>query len=188
MSWIALLSAKLSQCARLKVCSDFKVVRHECLGCYTGMALAAWGVLAAGKLRSDEEEERRAQSGDVGRAFEGSEWRRNEQERTMSTALAKVAKEVGAKHLTAVAIAYVMQKAPYVFPVIGGRKVEQLEANVEALEIVLSPEHIKYLESILPFEYGFPYGLIVSLTRVWFGQPCLTLLVSYRAMVANTIS
>jgi aryl-alcohol dehydrogenase-like predicted oxidoreductase len=125
-----------------------------------GMALAPWGVLASGKLRSDEEEERRAQSGDVGRAFAGAEWRRNETEITMSAALAKVAKEVGAKHVTAVAIAYVMQKAPYVFPLIGGRKVEQLEANVEALEIILSPEHIKYLESIVPFELGFPFGLI----------------------------
>ena len=86
----------------------------------------------------------------------------------------EVAKEVGAKHVTAVAIAYVMHKAPYVFPLIGARKVEQLEANVEALEIVLSPEHIKYLESIVPFELGFPFGLIVSLTRVWFRQLCLT--------------
>jgi len=125
-----------------------------------GMALAPWSVLAGGKLRSDEEEERRVQSGDAGRGAPGYEWRRNEKERTMSAALAKVAKEVGVKHVTAVAIAYVMQKAPYVFPVVGGRKVEQLEANVEALEIVLSPEHIKYLESIVPFERGFPYGLI----------------------------
>lgn len=129
------------------------------------MALAPWSVLAGGRLRSDEEEERRAQSGDVGRAFEGSEWRRNEKERTMSAALDKVAKEVGAKHITSVAIAYVMQKAPYVFPIVGGRKVEHLEANVEALEIVLTPEHIKYLESIHPFEPGFPFPLIVSFAR-----------------------
>ncbi|KAF8550817.1 Aldo/keto reductase [Imleria badia] len=121
-----------------------------------GMALAPWSVLAGGKLRSNEEEERRAQSGDVGRAFGGAEWRRNEQERTMSAALAKVAKEVGTEHVPAVAIAYLMQKAPYVFPIIGGRRVEQLEANVEALKIVLSPEHVKYIESILPYDPGFP--------------------------------
>ncbi|KAG8214451.1 NADP-dependent oxidoreductase domain-containing protein [Butyriboletus roseoflavus] len=125
-----------------------------------GMALAPWGVLAGGKLRSDEEEERRARSGEIGRAVSGAEWRRNEQERAMSAALDKVAKEIGAKHITAVAIAYVMQKTPYVFPIIGGRKVEQLQANVEALEIVLSPEHIMYLESIVPFEPGFPFQLI----------------------------
>lgn len=45
----------------------------------------------------------------------------------MSVALEKVAKEVGAKHITAVVIAYLMQMTPYFFPIIGGQKVEQLE-------------------------------------------------------------
>lgn len=54
-----------------------------------------------------------------------------------------------------------MQKTPNVFPIIGGRKVEHLLANVEALSITLAPEHIKYLESIIPFDVGFPYRVIV---------------------------
>ncbi|KAF9220875.1 Aldo/keto reductase [Gyrodon lividus] len=125
-----------------------------------GMALAPWGVLAGGKLRTDEEEERRRQSGENGRVVFNPAWERNAAEKAMSAALEKVAKEIGAKHITAVAIAYTMQKAPYVFPIIGGRKVEQLEANLEALEIVLTPEHIKYLESIVPFDPGFPITMI----------------------------
>lgn len=70
---------------------------------------------------------------------------------------------LNALHLTysTVAIAYVMQKAPYVFPVVGGRKVEHFTANMEALDIVLKPEHIAYLESIIPFDIGFPMWLIV---------------------------
>jgi aryl-alcohol dehydrogenase-like predicted oxidoreductase len=80
----------------------------------------------------------------------------------MSAALEKVAKEVGAKHITAVAIAYLMQKTPYVFPIIGGRKVEQLEANLESSTISLTPEHMKYLESVVPFDHGFPSSFIVS--------------------------
>lgn len=55
-----------------------------------------------------------------------------------------------------------MHKAPFVFPIVGGRKVEHLLANVEALEISLSPEQIAYLESILPFSLDFPGVLIVS--------------------------
>ncbi|KAG8214443.1 NADP-dependent oxidoreductase domain-containing protein [Butyriboletus roseoflavus] len=125
-----------------------------------GMALAPWGVLAGGRLRSDEEEERRAQSGEKGRTTFNPEWKRNVAEKAMSAALDKVAKEVGAKHLTSVAIAYVMQKTPYVFPIIGGRKVEQLEGNLQALEIILTPEHVKYLESIIPFDPGFPTTMI----------------------------
>ena len=55
-----------------------------------------------------------------------------------------------------------MQKTPYVFPIVGGRKVEHLMANIEALEITLSNDQIKYLESVVPFESGFPYWVIVS--------------------------
>lgn len=55
-----------------------------------------------------------------------------------------------------------MQKVPYVFPIVGGRKVEHLEANLEALKIALSPEQIKFLEGAAPFDKGFPYNFIVS--------------------------
>ena len=82
----------------------------------------------------------------------------------MSAALEKVAKEVGTEHITAVAIAYVMQKMTHVFPIIGGRKVEHLMANIEALKISLSEEQIKFIESVLPFDPGFPTTFIVSLT------------------------
>ena len=61
-----------------------------------------------------------------------------------------------------VAIAYVMQKTPYVFPIVGGRKVEQLEGNIEALNVTLSEEQIKYLESSVPFDPGFPHTFCVS--------------------------
>ncbi|KAG2138991.1 NADP-dependent oxidoreductase domain-containing protein [Suillus clintonianus] len=133
-----------------------------------GLALAPWNVLAGGKLRTDEEEERRRQTGEKGRTIMSANWERNEMERAMSAALEKVAKEVGAKHITAVAIAYLMQKTPYVFPIIGGRKVEHLEANLESLAISLTPEQIKYLESIVPFEHGFPYMMIGDDTQYNF--------------------
>ncbi|PSR75687.1 hypothetical protein PHLCEN_2v8978 [Hermanssonia centrifuga] len=120
-----------------------------------GLALAPWNVLAAGKIRSDAEEEKRRETGEKGRQLWGN-WERDEDQRKVCTALEKVAQEVGAKSITSVAIAYVMQKAPYVFPIIGGRKVEHLHSNLEALDIALTPEHITYLEGILPFDKGFP--------------------------------
>ncbi|KZT08172.1 Aldo/keto reductase [Laetiporus sulphureus 93-53] len=125
-----------------------------------GMALAPWNVLAAGKIRSDEEEERRLKSGEKGRAGFTNDWMRNPDERKVCQALEKVAADVGAKSVTAVAIAYVMQKTPYVFPIVGGRKIEHLMDNIQALEIALSPEQVAYLEGILPFDLGFPCSLI----------------------------
>ncbi|KAI0634200.1 Aldo/keto reductase [Trametes polyzona] len=125
-----------------------------------GLALAPWGVLAAGRIRTDEEEERRRQTGEKGRTISRPEWERNENEKKVCKALEEVAKQVGAKNIQAVAIAYVMQKTPYVFPIIGGRKVEQLEGNIEALNVALTDEHVKYLERILPFDPGFPTTMI----------------------------
>jgi len=151
-----------------------------------GMALCPWNVLAGGKLRSDAEEQRRKETGEKGRDVFGKGWERTEEETKMSRALEKVAGEIGAKHITSgklgpyftifhssafllplVAIAYVMQKpsVPYVFPVVGGRKVEHLKANLEALEIVLTPEHFKYLESINDFDIGFPAKFFVRSTH-----------------------
>ncbi|KAJ7282049.1 Aldo/keto reductase [Mycena rebaudengoi] len=125
-----------------------------------GLALAPWGVLAGGKIRTDKEEEERHKTGEKGRTTFNPEWQRTENEVKISHALEKVAGEVGAKSIASVAIAYVMQKVPYCFPIIGGRKVENLLANLEALDISLSPTQIEYLESILPFDPGFPNTMI----------------------------
>ena len=129
--------------------------------CMLGMALAPWDVLCGGKIRTDAEEERRAAQVEYGRG--GAQYyRRNESQKKMSQALEKVAAEVGARNITSVAIAYVMQKTAFVFPIIGGRKVEHLLQNLEALEISLTEEHIKFIESVVPFEEGFPKNLVVS--------------------------
>ncbi|KAH7911732.1 NADP-dependent oxidoreductase domain-containing protein [Hygrophoropsis aurantiaca] len=125
-----------------------------------GLALAPWNVLGAGKFRTDQEEEHRHQTGEKGRTVRGPNWERTTDEKKMSAALEAVAKEIGAKHITSIAIAYVMAKTPYVFPIIGGRKVEHLHANLEALEFTLTPEQMEFLESVMPFDVGFPNALI----------------------------
>jgi aryl-alcohol dehydrogenase-like predicted oxidoreductase len=50
-----------------------------------------------------------------------------------------------------------------VFPIIGGRKVEQLQENIAALDISLSPEQMERIESATPFNPGFPNNMIVSI-------------------------
>ncbi|KAJ2933311.1 hypothetical protein H1R20_g3786, partial [Candolleomyces eurysporus] len=126
-----------------------------------GMAFAPFGVLCAGKLRSDEEEERRKKTGEQGRNMPWSGgWERTPEEKKVCDHLEKVRKEVGAKTITAVAIAYVLHKAPFVFPILGGRKPEQLLSNIEALEIALTDEQIAYLDTAKPIDPGFPNFLI----------------------------
>jgi diketogulonate reductase-like aldo/keto reductase len=59
-----------------------------------------------------------------------------------------------------VALAYVMQKTTNVFPIVGGRKVEHLHDNIQALSMKLTDEQVKYLESQTEFEPGFPSNFI----------------------------
>ncbi|KIJ33590.1 hypothetical protein M422DRAFT_264350 [Sphaerobolus stellatus SS14] len=124
-----------------------------------GLALAPWGVLGQGRIRTDEEEERRKKRGETGDT-RGFQWIRTPDQVKLSHKLEEIAKEVGAKHITAVALAYVLHKTPYVYPIMGVSNVEQLEANLKALDISLTPEHIKAMESVLPFEPGFPHDII----------------------------
>ncbi|OSX56768.1 hypothetical protein POSPLADRAFT_1062247 [Postia placenta MAD-698-R-SB12] len=125
-----------------------------------GMALAPCNVLAAGRIRTDEEEERRRETGELGRRTASNEWERTPDQRRVCQALEKVAQEAVFLHSHAVAIAYVMQKTPYVFPIVGGRKVEHLMDNIAALDIALSPAQIAHLEDVLPFDVGFPTSMI----------------------------
>lgn len=43
---------------------------------------------------------------------------------------------------------------------------EHLLANLDALEISLTPEQVKSLESAVPFDAGFPSNMIVSLQYI----------------------
>ncbi|KAI0716466.1 aryl-alcohol dehydrogenase [NADP+] [Earliella scabrosa] len=125
-----------------------------------GMALAPWNVLAGGRIRSDAQERERRESGEKGRTVASYDWERTEEERRVCKVLEEVAQDVGAKSVQAVAIAYVLQKVPYVYPVVGGRKVEHLMDNIAALDVRLGPEHYRKIEGAVPFDVGFPTDLI----------------------------
>jgi aryl-alcohol dehydrogenase-like predicted oxidoreductase len=149
-----------------------------------GLALAPWNVLAGGKFRSSKEETQRAESGEGGRTLAG-DWHKGQREIQLTEKLEEIAREFGDDvdptagevfpfriisilelSKTPVAIAYLMHKTPFVFPIIGGRKVSHLKSNIKALEISLTPEHISALEDISPFEPGFPNNFVVSVFLV----------------------
>ncbi|GJE90536.1 NADP-dependent oxidoreductase domain-containing protein [Phanerochaete sordida] len=125
-----------------------------------GMAFTPWNMLRSGRLRTDAEEEEREKAGVQGRRGFNPDWKRNDLERQMASVLERTAAQVGTKDIRAVLIAYHLQKMPYVFPLIGGNKVAQLEANIDALRISLTNEQIKEIESAAPFDVGFPASFI----------------------------
>lgn len=117
-----------------------------------------WDVLGGGKFQTHVELKKRKEAGENLRSAMGSG--QSADEFKASEALAQVASEHGIESVTAIAVAYVMSKAENVFPLIGGRKVEHLEDNIQGLSIRLTEEQIKLLESIKPFDIGFPHDFI----------------------------
>ncbi|KAF2686217.1 Aldo/keto reductase [Lentithecium fluviatile CBS 122367] len=113
-----------------------------------GLALAPWGVLGGGGFKSKEEEEGRTT--DIGRTGKEDEVR---------GVLEGIAKEKGTGNAS-VALAYVMHKAPYVFPIVGGRKISHLTSNIEALGLRLSPDEIDKIDNAYGFEIGFPHDFV----------------------------
>lgn len=124
-----------------------------------GMALAPWDVLGGGRFQSTKALEERRKAGEGLRSLLGPS-EQTPDEAKMSQALGEVAAEHGIESVTAVALAYVLQKVPNVFPIVGGRKVEHLSDNIQALKIKLTPEQVAYLESVRPLDPGFPHDII----------------------------
>ncbi|KAJ6004843.1 hypothetical protein N7540_012642 [Penicillium herquei] len=125
---------------------------------YYGMALAPWDVLGSGHFQTAKQLAVREKNGEGLRStFAHSQ---SEEERQISEALATVAAEHGIESVTAIALAYVLCKAPNIFPLVGGRKVEHLMDNIQALSIRLTKKQIEFLEAARPFDEGFPNNFI----------------------------
>ena len=119
-----------------------------------GMGLAPWGAIGRGMLKSKEEYNRADREG-------RKMGEQPEKYARIAGKLEEIAKKKGKEaSITGVALAYVMHKAPYVFPIVGGRKVEHLKGNIDALAIELSTEEIDDIEAAEPFDVGFPLSFL----------------------------
>lgn len=83
----------------------------------------------------------------------------SEADQKVTEVLQKIAKKID-RSITAVALAWVIRKAPYVFPIVGGRKPQHLLENAQAVGIKLTDEEMKEIEDAIPFDYGFPGNTI----------------------------
>lgn len=114
------------------------------------MGIAPWGALGGGQFKTEAQ---RKDSG--GRNM----FPATEAQIKISGALEKIANKKKTI-ITSVALAYIMHKTPYVYPIVGGRKVDHLKGNIEALGLELSQEEMDEIEDSVPFELGFPHSFL----------------------------
>ncbi|KAF5498451.1 Norsolorinic acid reductase B [Colletotrichum fructicola] len=128
-----------------------------------GMGICPWGVLNAGRFQTEEgfKEREKHNSGRQNTA--------SEHDKKVSKALERVANAKGAS-LTDVALAYVTHKAPFVFPIVGGRKLSHIEGNIKGLGTSLNEEDIRMIERSHDFDPGFPHTFL-SGTSLFGGLP-----------------
>ncbi|KIX07828.1 uncharacterized protein Z518_02482 [Rhinocladiella mackenziei CBS 650.93] len=116
-----------------------------------GMGMCIWGVLNQGRFQTEaafrerEENHEGRNHGPV-----------SERDRQVSKVLENLADAKGVT-VTNVALAYIMQKEPYVFPIVGGRKLEHIKGNIDGLSVALTGEEVVRIDSAYMFDPGFPH-------------------------------
>ena len=87
--------------------------------------------------------------------------RRNEKSTAIAKEVVKIAEELG-KSPAQVALNWNRQKEQIVIPIVGARKVEQIEDSLGCLDFKLSDEDIKRLDEVSKIELGFPHDMLQS--------------------------
>jgi diketogulonate reductase-like aldo/keto reductase len=117
------------------------------------MALCPWGALGGGKFTSEQ----KRKDADTGRDPNFAP--PSEKDIKISKKLESIAQKKNTA-LTSIALAYVRAKYPYVYPIVGGRKIEHLKGNIEALAIELSDEEVDEIDDAVDFDIGFPMNFL----------------------------
>ncbi len=125
------------------------------------LGLLAWSPLAngvpAGKYHGHGSSEPGRMSTDMLKNF------MPEQQRTdrIIAAVKAVSDETG-RSMAQVALAWLRYRSVPVIPIIGARKLSQLQDNLASFDLTLSADQLKTLDEASRIELGFPYDLYVK--------------------------
>jgi aryl-alcohol dehydrogenase-like predicted oxidoreductase len=132
-----------------------------------GLGILPWSPLAGGFLTGKY---RRGQPPPEGTRLE--KWRDRYAQfdddrswRVLDAVLA-VAEEVGASP-AAVSLAWLLHQPQVTSVIFGARTPEQLDANVEAADLALTPEQVKRLDEAGALDVGYPYSFIRNIQGRW---------------------
>lgn len=131
------------------------------------LGILAWSPLAGGFLSGKYE---RDQPQPSGARFDKwrERWARFDNDRCWQilAAVKKVAAEMNSTP-TAVALAWLLAQPRISSAIFGARSLDQLEANVQASELILTAEQLKTLTDASAFELGYPYSFLKNAQGRW---------------------
>ena len=122
------------------------------------VGVTAWSPLANGILTGKYHGEGKAEAGRMSRQ-EMQEFLPEQQRTERVVAAVKAVAEQTGRSMAQVALAWLRHRSVPVTPIIGARKVAQLQDNLASLELDLSAEQVKSLDEASSIEAGFPYYL-----------------------------
>jgi aryl-alcohol dehydrogenase-like predicted oxidoreductase len=122
------------------------------------VGVLAWSPLAKGVLSGKYHGEGKADGGRM--SNEGMKEFLPEEKRAtrIISAVKAVSGQVG-RSMAQVALAWLRHQTVPVIPIIGARKVSQLQDNLASLDLVLSAEQLKSLDGASQIELGFPQSI-----------------------------
>ncbi|MBI1180286.1 MAG: aldo/keto reductase [Alphaproteobacteria bacterium] len=135
-----------------------------------GLGVVPWSPLAAGLLtgkygrkhlaKPGAGDSRSLTGGDGSReTMVASSGRVTEQALAVNDALVDIAAELGVKPAQ-VALAWVMGREGVTSSILGARTPEQMETNLAAADVALSPAHRQQLDELTAVELGYPHDLL----------------------------
>jgi aryl-alcohol dehydrogenase-like predicted oxidoreductase len=113
------------------------------------MAVLAFSLLGGGALTGKFNQP--AGPGEPTRARRASE-----QEQAAAAEVMNIAAELG-RTPSQVAINWARQQSPNIIPILGARRLAQIEDNLGVLDFALSAEHLARLSAVHPLEPGYPH-------------------------------
>ena len=131
-----------------------------------GLGILPWSPLAGGFLSGKFERGRPPDAG--ARLGMKDRFARYDLERNWKVldAVRAVAAEIGSTP-SAVSLAWLLAKPQVSSVIFGARSVAQLDANLAAADLELSPRHVEVLDQASAFDLGYPYSFIQSTQTTW---------------------
>jgi aryl-alcohol dehydrogenase-like predicted oxidoreductase len=122
------------------------------------LGVVAWSPLSGGVLTGKYDGEGKAESARM--TNEGTKDFRPEEQRAapIISAVKSVAGQSG-RSMAQVALAWLRHRTVPVIPIIGARKVSQLQDNLASLDLVLSADQLESLDGASRIELGFPQSI-----------------------------